>query len=219
MFPFRRRLRNGLDVVSTAPEHAEQLEALQVLVFPTLVDNERFKAPHYLKHIELFPQGQFVVLDGARVVGMTTTIRLHLDRHSHYTFAQLIAGGWATSHEPNGEWLYGLDVGTHPDYRRRGISRALYAARHETVRALGLRGQATEGMMSGYGEVKDQVSPEVYYEKLVRGDIVDPTVSAQMHIGFQPRGVMRGYLDDPVCDGCAVRLVLPASKDVAVDWE
>ena len=139
---YRRVLPNGLVIASARAEHAAQLEALQRVVFPTLADEERFKAAHYLKHLELFPDGQFVGLDGDRVVAATATIRLHFDftDHSH-TFADIIQGGWLTSHQPDGDWLYGADIGVHPDYRGRGLAQALYAARQELVWTLGSRGR------------------------------------------------------------------------------
>lgn len=212
---FRRALKNGLVVASTAPEHADALEELQRIVFPTLADDERFKAAHYRKHIELFPDGQFVVLDGDRVVGMTTTIRLPFDfDHPGHTFADVTQGGWLTSHDPNGDWLYGADIGTHPDARRRGVARALYAARHETVRRLDLKGQVTVGMMSGYGARKSEITAQAYYDGLKRGTINDPTISAQMRVGFELRGLMPGYLNDPVCDNYGACLVLDRAKDV-----
>ena len=122
MMWYYRRLESGLVVMHTRPEHADQLEELQRVCFPTLADEERFKARHYRKHVELFADGQFVVLDGDRVVGMTSTIRLPFDfEHVGHTFAEIIQGGWLTSHEPDGDWLYGADIGMHPDYRRRGI--------------------------------------------------------------------------------------------------
>ena len=149
---------NGLVIASARPEHAEQLEHLQMVVFPTLADEERFKARHYRKHIELFPEGQFVGLDGDRVVAATATIRLHFDfDHVTHTFAEIIQGGWLTSHEPDGDWLYGADIGVDPAYRGRGLAQALYAARQELVWALGLKGQVTAGMMSGYGAVKHRM--------------------------------------------------------------
>src|SRR5204862_275979 len=61
-------LEGGLVVHRTQPRHAEGLERLQIVVFPTLADAERFKAPHYRRHIELFPAGQFCVVDGHGVV-------------------------------------------------------------------------------------------------------------------------------------------------------
>ncbi len=208
-------LSSGIKIASTRKEHAPALEELQILCFPTLDDKERFKSAHYLKHIELFPEGQFVALDGDRVVGMTSTIRMHFDfGHVEHTFAEVIQGGWLTSHEPDGNWLYGADIGTHPAYRRRGIARGLYAARHLTVGGLGLKGQVTVGMLRGYGAVKEEMSAQDYYDSLLRGERSDPTISAQMSVGFEPRGLLPNYLNDPVCDNTGVLLVLAAGKDV-----
>lgn len=213
--PYRREMPGGLVVASTQARHAGQLERLQDLCFPTLAVEQRFRAPHYLKHIELFPEGQFVVLDRDRVVGMTSTVRLHFDfEHPGHDFDDIIQGGWLTSHEPDGDWLYGADIGTHPEYRRRGIAKALYVARHDTVRRLGLKGQVTVGMLPGYAAVKDGMSIEEYYEGVRDGRLNDPTVSAQMAVGFEVRGLMRNYLHDPVCDNSGACLVLEASRNV-----
>jgi GNAT superfamily N-acetyltransferase len=223
-----RRFGNGLAVSRTRPEHAEQLEQLQRIVFPTLAPEQRFRAEHYLRHIELFPDGQFCVVDverrsksgglqlgGDRVVGMTSTIRHDFDfAHPGHTFADIIQGGWLTSHEPTGRWLYGADIGTHPEYRRRGVARALYATRHELVQRLGLAGQLTVGMPSGYGALKDSIPIEQYYAELVAGTRTDPTISAQRRIGFELRGLIPDYIDDPSCDRYGIVLVLPATSEV-----
>jgi GNAT superfamily N-acetyltransferase len=212
---YYRTLPNGLVVLHTRPEHAPQLEGLQRTCFPTLDDAERFKAAHYLKHLDLFPDGQFVVLDGDRVVGATTTLRLHFDfEHVNHTFADIIQGGWLTSHEPDGDWLYGADVGVDPAYRGRGLATALYAARQETVWRLGLNGQVTAGMIAGYGAVKDRMSADDYYRGVVAGTIKDSTLSMQMGVGFQPRALLANYLNDPVCDNYSVLLVLGTDTDV-----
>jgi hypothetical protein len=55
--------------------------------------------------------GQFVALDGDKVVGATpqcawTSTFNHVD----HTFADIIQGGWLTSHQPDGAWLYGADL-------------------------------------------------------------------------------------------------------------
>ncbi len=210
-------LDGGLEVHRTEPAHAERLAALQEIVFPTLAPAQRFAAAHYRHHVALFPDGQFCVTDGERVVGMTSTIRKHLElAHADHTFAEIIAGGWLGSHQPDGAWLYGADMGTHPDYRGRGIARALYAARHDTVGRLGLQGQLTVGMPSGYGAVQDTITAQAYYDELVAGQRRDPTISAQLQIGFTPHGLIAGYIDDPVCAGYGVVLVLPAERDVPI---
>jgi GNAT superfamily N-acetyltransferase len=207
----------ALVVCRTGPEHAAQLEELQRIVFPTLAPEQRFEIRHYLRHIELFPEGQFCVVDpeAARVVGMTSTIRLDFDfAHVDHTFAEVIQGGFLTSHQPDGRWLYGADMGAHPQYRQRGVARALYAARHETVRALGLAGQLTVGMPSGYGALKHTMTAEAYVAELTAGTRTDPTISAQLRIGFSIGPLIEGYIDDPVCDRYGVVLTLPAERDV-----
>jgi ribosomal protein S18 acetylase RimI-like enzyme len=208
-------LPNGLVITPARPEHAGELEELQRAVFPTLADAERFKAAHYLKHLELFPEGQWVGLDGKRVVAATATIRLHFDFDDRtHTFADIIQGGWLTSHQQDGDWLYGADIGVHPAYRGRGLAQALYAARQELVWALGLKGQVAAGMMSGFGAVKQRMSAEAYYEGLVAGRINDPTLSMQQRIGFEFRALLKNYLSDPICDNYSVLIVLDAAKDV-----
>ena len=212
---YYRRLDNGLVVMHARPEHAEQLEALQLVCFPTLADDERFKTRHYRKHLELFDEGQFVALDGDRVVGATATIRMHFDfDHIDHTFGEVIQGGWLTSHEPAGDWLYGADIGVDPAHRGQGVATALYAARQELVWRRGLKGQVTGGMLRGYGAVKHEMSAEDYYAGVVAGRLKDATLSMQLALGFEPRALLENYLNDPVSDNYCALIVLDAAKDV-----
>jgi 4-aminobutyrate aminotransferase/(S)-3-amino-2-methylpropionate transaminase len=212
---YYRKLADGLVITQARPEHAAQLEELQRICFPTLADDQRFKQAHFLKHMELFDEGQFVALDGDMVVGATATVRLNFDlNHIDHTFADIIQGGWLTSHQPDGVWLYGADLSVRPEYRGRGLGTALYAARQEVVWRLKLKGQVTAGMISGYGALKETMPAEQYYEGVLAGRIRDPTLSVQMNIGFEPRGLLANYLNDPVCDNYSVLLVLDSEKPV-----
>lgn len=208
--PYRQQIDSELAVISMEGDHAPQLEELQELVFPDLAPEERFRAEHYRHHLRLFPEGQFVAIAGERVVGMTTTIRLDFDfaDADRHTFAEVIAGGYLTSHDPEGLWMYGLDVGTHPDFRRRGIARGLYRARQGTVRALGLLGQVTVGMLNGYRDHAASMTIDEYYLAVVAGRLEDPTVSAQRRVGFEIRGLIKDYLNDPTCGNAGALLVL-----------
>jgi len=119
----------------------------------------------------------------------------------------VIDGGFLNTHEPDGEWLLGLDIGTHPQWRGRGIARHLYDARQQTVEQLNLRGQYTYGMLSGYGALKATMRAEEYYAELIAGKRKDPTVSRQMANGFEAVKLVPGYLEDPICDNYVVLLV------------
>lgn len=208
-----KTLASGLQLQNTQPQHAAALAALQALVFPTLSEAERMAERHYLHHLNLFPEGQFVVLNGDQPVAMSSTIRYHLAMEDH-TFLEISDNLWLNTHEPEGDWLYGMDMGVHPDYRGQGLARELYRARQEVCRQLGLKGQITVGMPNGYAAHADQWTLEQYYERLVKGEIKDPTVSAQQKIGFQLVRLIHHYLDDPTCGHGGVLMVLPVEQPV-----
>jgi len=227
------RIFDNMTVQPMMPRHARALEELQQIVFPTLSAGERLRAEQYLRHLEVFPEGQFVLtvtagrgdedapaevgqlLEKELVVGMTSTMRTDFDLSDHqHSFSETSGGGWMTRHQPAGQWLYGLDMGIHPNYRGKGGARLLYRARQLLVRRLGLNGQLTVGMMSGYGAVSDRLSGEEYYRQWLAGDIDDPTLTRQRNIGFEPLGLIPGYLHDPACGNYGVLLRLDATAEI-----
>ena len=211
LLPYYQQLHPGISVQQMQAEHTEQLEALQRIVFPALAEDELIKSEHYLHHLKVFPEGQFVIVDGEEVVGMTSSMR-SLFNDNHHTFKETIAGGWLSNHNPIGDWLYGLDMGIHPNCRGKGFARSLYRARHSLVHALNLKGQFTVGMMNGYGAVAGAISAEQYFKELIAGTRTDPTLSAQMKVGFEPISIIPNYLNDPTCGGCGVLIKIVADK-------
>jgi len=222
------RTFDNMTVQPMMPVHAGALEELQRIVFPTLSAGERLRAEQYLRHLEVFPGGQFVLTttggdgqkyqeatamaDGGIVIGMTSTMRTDFDLSDyHHSFSETSGGGWLTRHQPEGEWLYGLDMGIHPDWRGRGGARLLYRARQLLVRRLGLSGQLTVGMMNGYGAVSGRLSGEEYYRQWLNGDRDDPTLTRQRNIGFEPLGLIPDYLHDPACGNYGVLMRLDAA--------
>ncbi len=212
---YRRELPSGIVIVDTVAAYAASLEEMQRIVYPTLSSSQRALAEHYLKHIAMFPEGQFTALDGVTPVGSTISIRLSEDfLYGKHTFDDIFTGGWCSSHDPHGDWLYGVDVSVYAEYRGRGIARALYQARHTACRALGLKGQYSMGMLNGYNGVRERYSIDEYYAKVVAKEIFDPTVSMQMKVGFEPVGLVHDYLEDPTCGNACVRLVIPTEKEI-----
>jgi GNAT superfamily N-acetyltransferase len=195
---------------------APQLAHLQEVVFPDLIPEERMKAIHFSSHVDLFPEGQWVAEIDGKIAGSTSSIRYHFDpEHPEmHRFADLFDDGFMRTHQPEGNWLYGMDMAVFPEYRGLGIARKLYRARQNLVRELGLEGQVTVGMLNGFAAHSTQYTLEKYYLALVDGVLKDPTVSVQQKIGFKLCGLMKDYLSDPTCGNAGVLLVLPANLDV-----
>ena len=212
-------LPSGIIITRSQPEHVEALAILQRIVFPTLSEAEILTADNYRSHINIFPEGQFVALDGERVVGSTSTLRVNFDLNDpttgHHTFNETVAGGWFTSHLPDGEWLYGADMGTHPDYRRLGLGRAFYRVRQQLAREIGCKGQLIGGMLSGYQAVSDLMTVEQYYAEVVAGKRFDPTASVQQKLGFKFQSLLLDYIDDPLSGNASVMMTLDADSVIA----
>lgn len=199
-------------VVNTQPRHVYDLERLQRVVFPTLDDSELFTAEKYLKHIELFPEGQFVALvrEGDReiVIGATTTFRTNFDfEHIQHAYIEAIAHGWLTNHDPHGEWLYGVDVSVHPSYRGLRVGRRLYDARHRLVRTLNLRGELAGALMPGYIHHHHRLTIAQYALRVWQGRIHDPTLSMQIRNGFKPKGILYEHISDPRSQNAATLIM------------
>ena len=192
-------------ITHTRSDLVSQLVELQIICYPTLADSSRLKAPHFDRHLRVFPEGQWVALDGERVVGMSAGFLYTFDfDHPHHTFDEIIGHGFFTRHEPQGQHFYGADVSVHPDYRRRGISRRLYDARKELVRQRRLRGIVTGAMIPGFADHKTIMDAHTYVARVVVGEIFDPTLSVQLRLGFHVRGLLPNYLPDSATDGWSV---------------
>ncbi len=212
---------NHLDirVVPTQSRYFAALEELQALVFGDIPTDELFTVAMYEQHIAHFPDGQLTALAitdaGERVVGSTTTMRTRdIFDGDHPYYFEFIGQGTLATHDPNGDWLYGIDVGVHPDFRRLGIGRRLYNARRELVRRLNLRGELVAGLLPGYPAYRDQMSVEDYARRVAAGELNDPTLSMQLKMGFRLRKLLYHYVADPRSDQ-VVTLIVRDNPDFA----
>jgi GNAT superfamily N-acetyltransferase len=186
-----------------------QLEAIQRASFPMLSEDEIITAAHYAAQIERFPEGQWaVVTPEGRVVACATDLRSRVDLdHIEHRYIDAVGHNWLTTHDPDGDWLYGADIGVLPAYRRRGLGRLLYEARHDLVRRLNLRGHVAGGMLKGYGEYRHRMPVEEYVSRVVAGELFDPTLSVQLHCGFRVHGIIQNYVTDASCDNKAALII------------
>lgn len=169
------------------------------------------------EQLERFPEGQFVAVayqDGReKVIGMGTTM---LTRRSPddtpLPWYPMIGSFGLRNHDPEGDWLYGVELAVHPDHQRQGVGSALYTARLGLIDELKLKGWYAGGMLMGYCDHRDEMTPEEYAEKVISGELTDPTVSMQLHNGLKPRGVITEYYPEWKAGHAAVLLVYEGEK-------
>jgi GNAT superfamily N-acetyltransferase len=202
-----------IEVRTTQPEHCDALAALEAVVFPTLAPEEWFTGEMYRAQVATFPDGQLVALahtpDGEQIVGCTTSFRTSETFEDDYPpyYFDFIGRGYLTTHEPEGEWLYGIGLMVHPDFRRLGIGSRIYKARQAVVQRLNLRGELVAGLMPGYERYRDSLTVDDYAAKVVAGELTDPTLTMQLRNGFTVRRLLHGFIHDPRSGDTASLLV------------
>ncbi|MBK7896941.1 MAG: GNAT family N-acetyltransferase [Candidatus Promineifilaceae bacterium] len=201
-------MNETIEITTIRPEFAPALADLQRACFPTLGEQELMKEKHFLKHCEIFPEGEFVVLVNGRVVALGSGFFYSFDFDDpRHTFHEIIAGGYYTNHEPDGDYYYGADISVHPDFRGRGIGRLLYNARKELVIQTNRKGIVAGGVLPGYPKYRGQLTIPEYVDKVVAGNLFDPTLTMQLRNGFQVKGLLKNYIDDSNSDNWAALIV------------
>ena len=189
---------------------AEALAFVQAACFPTLNSDLLMRAEHYRSHVQVFPEGQHAVIESAtgRVAACSTDFRTKVDfSHYQHRYIDAVADNWLTKHDPEGDWLYGADIGVHPDFRGQGISTLLYDARHRLIRRLGLRGHVAGALPRGYAPFTGEMAIEAYVGAVVRGAKSDPVLSVQLRRGYEVYGIIPDYVDDPTFASYGVFIV------------
>jgi GNAT superfamily N-acetyltransferase len=200
-------------VVNTRAEHAEACAMLEQLCYPTLSEEEKLRAEQFLRHIELFPEGQFVALDKKenKVIGATGGFITTFENVATLNFFDVCSKGWFDRHDPTCDYYYGATMTVHPRYRGRGIARLFYTARKTLTRQLGLKGQVIVGMIPGYGIYRQHIPADEYVKYVIAGLLYDPTLTIQTRNGFEYRDMLKEYFDDPPSEGWGVLLECESS--------
>lgn len=196
------RLRTAQDV--------EAIRELMMRVYPPPHGPEAiWSAVNLLRHLERFPEGQMVVEAGGLMVGTSTVLRVSMEHAlAPHTWSWITGSGTLATHEPAGEALYGANIAVDPAWQNKGIARLLYEGRIALGRRLGCRIFVAGARIPGYHAVAGELTPEAYVQEVVAGRRFDPTLSKQLRVGFQVRGVLRDYALDHETMGHAALIAL-----------
>ena len=143
----------------------------------------------YEMQFSAFPQGQFVAVRGEKIIGYATSMIVSIDDEFWYDVDELTGAGTFSTHNQDGDTLYGADIGVHPDYQRRGVAMLLYKRRRSLLKKYNLRRMIAYGRISGYKIYAGKMTAEQYVEKVVNGELRDPALNTHLKAGFQVKKV------------------------------
>lgn len=164
-------------------------------VYPT---SRPWRPEQLESHQAVFPEGQLIAVDpdSGRIVGAAASLIVRWDNYNmQTTWRDMTGGGFFANHDPvTGRTLYGAEIMVRPSLQGQRVGRTLYLGRRELVRDLKLLRIRAGARLRGYSAYADRVSPQEYTERVVRGEIWDPTLSFQLRHGFTVLDVVPGYL-------------------------
>jgi predicted amidohydrolase/ribosomal protein S18 acetylase RimI-like enzyme len=144
--------------------------------------------------IKLFPEGQLCIEDNGKPVAMALSLIIDFSLFGdQHTYNRIIGGGSFKSHDPEGDYLYGIEVFVDPDYQGMRLGRRLYEARRELAENINLKGILLGGRIPGYHKYSDQMTPQQYILKVKNRELMDPVLTFQLSNDFHVRNLIDDY--------------------------
>ncbi|MCW5938950.1 MAG: GNAT family N-acetyltransferase [Fimbriimonadaceae bacterium] len=155
---------------------------------------------HLQAHLDRFPQGQFVALAGEQVIGSASALLIsERNWEAHADWETTTGGHYFEAHDPRGTTLFGADISVDPAWRGQGVGRALYQARFDLVRNLGVVRFGTACRIPDWLEwsvAHRESSKQAYALAVVKGETRDRTLTPLLRMGLRYRGIVEGHMDD-----------------------
>ncbi|HEX9952091.1 MAG TPA: bifunctional GNAT family N-acetyltransferase/carbon-nitrogen hydrolase family protein [Rubricoccaceae bacterium] len=188
------------------PADYDAVVALQRSGFP---DMRTWTRDEFEKHLATFPEGQIGIEVEGRLAASSSSLILDLDEFSGlHTYTRITGGGTLSTHDPEGDTLYGIEVVVAPEFRAMRLGRRIYDARKALVRHLNLRRMVIGGRLPGFdaaATAEPGLTVQQYVERVLDRQVLEPVLTFQLANGFSIRRIARDYLpDDAASRGYAV---------------
>jgi len=145
--------------------------------------------------IDHFPEGQIAVEFEGEIVASSSSLIIDYDLYSDWHDWLTVAdNGYIRNHDPDGDFLYGIEIMVSPEYRGMKLARRIYEARKQIVRERNLKGIVIGGRMPGYAKYQHEMTAHEYAEAAEQKSIYDPVLTTQLANGFELKQLIRDYI-------------------------
>jgi len=149
------------------------------------------------KLLRVFPEGQLCIEVNGQVVASALSLIVDYNKFGdRHTYKQITGNYAFSTHDEDGDVLYGIDVFVHPDYRGMRLGRRLYEVRKELCENLNLRAIIAGGRIPNYEQYAGEMKPREYIEKVKAQEIFDPVLPFQLANDFHVKKILRNYLEE-----------------------
>lgn len=147
--------------------------------------------------LRVFPDGQICIEDKGKVVAAALTLIVDYSKiEDDHSYEDIVDDGRFSKNDPEGDYLYGIDVFVDREYRGMRLGRRLYDARKELCEKLNLKGIIVGGRIPGYAKYAAELTPDQYITKVRNREIVDQVLTFQLANDFHPKRAIRNYIPE-----------------------
>ena len=172
----------------------QELKEAMIKSYPMMPDSY-WKEPQIKSLIEMFSEGQVVIKANNQIAGVALSIIVDYSKFGdNHTYKQITGNFTFSTHDPNGDILYGIDIFIKPEFRGLRLGRRLYDYRKELCEQLNLKGIIFGGRIPGYFKYSSELTPRMYIDKVKRKEIHDQVLNFQISNDFYPSKILKNYL-------------------------
>ena len=187
---------NQAQVVARALELEDYEDLREVMAMSYKdIDDDPWARRHVATLLDKFPEGQIAVEVNGKVVGCALSLIVDYSRFGDsHVYSTITDNDTFSTHDPQGDVLYGIDIFVHPDYRGLRLARRMYDVRKELCERYNLRAIIAGGRIPGYGDHAAELTPREYIHRVAMKEIYDPILSFQIANGFHVKKILKQYL-------------------------
>jgi len=141
-----------------------------------------------------FPEGQICIEDNGVPVAIALSLIIDFSLYGEqHTYDQIVGHDTFSTHDPEGDFLYGIEIFVDPDFQGMRLGRRLYDARKELAENLNLKGILLGGRIPGYHKYSKELSPQKYILKVKNRELHDPVLTFQLSNDFHVVNLLHNY--------------------------
>jgi len=154
--------------------------------FATMEDMERLRLS--------YPEGQLVACLGDEIVGLILSLHCRFAQFSEpQQMADIYNPALFEGYGVDGDSLFALEILVKSTHKRMGIGKLLNARLTQTLVRNNLRAFIGVSRVSGYGKLQQEMSIETYLQKVVAGELHDPSLSYNCANQMLPKQAIAAY--------------------------
>lgn len=186
---------DNIELTYLSLQDYQELKKVMIVSYQKVEDN--YWEKHEIeKLLNLFPEGQVVIKVNGILAGcaLSLIVKSQLAQKKH-TYKQITGNYTFSTHDPEGDMIYGVDLFIKPEFRGLRLGRRLYDYRKELCERMNLRGIAFGGRIPNYHKFADELTPRQYIDKVKKKEIEDPVLNFQINNDFHVSKILKGYLE------------------------